>query len=148
MKALIPFRPFAQLSTLHTDDLFSRFFGEDKTTDPWFTGNLPAVETFMRGNELVIRADLPGVDPKDVELSIEGDRLILRAERKTEQAKGGKEDQYTSNEVRYGRFERMLTLPQGVDPESVKATYEHGVLEVTMQAPKDAMSKKVPITVH
>jgi HSP20 family protein len=147
MKALSPWQPFAQLSTLHSDidDLFTRFFGQEEA---WGTpyGHMPAVETFMRDNLIVVRADLPGVDPKNVELSIEGDRLIIRGERKIEK-KGG-EAESTLKEVRYGRFERMLTLPQGVDPESVKATYEHGVLEVTMQAPKGAMSKKVPITVH
>lgn len=148
MRALTPWRPFPALSTFHkeVDDLFARFFGEE---DRWLTRPLtvpvaPAVETFVRNGEFVVRADLPGIDPKNVELAVEGNRLTIKGERK--EVSEDKERYY--REVSFGRFERMLELPPGVDAESIKATYHEGVLEVTMKAPKELAHKKVPITVH
>jgi HSP20 family protein len=113
---------------------------------PLEMGMLPAVESFLRGEELVVRADLPGIDPKEVELAVEGDRLTIKGERKkVDEQKRGSE---LYREVSYGRFERTVALPAGVDPNTVKAAYHDGVLEITMKAPKEVVSKKVPITVH
>ena len=149
MRTVVPWRPATSLFPLHTefDDLFARFFGEEPWgVRPWETGLLPAVESFVRGDELVVRADLPGIDPKNVELAVEGDRLTIKGERKmVDEGKRGNE---FYREVSYGRFERTITLPTGVDAESIKAAYHDGVLEVTMKAPKGMATKKVPITVH
>lgn len=109
-------------------------------------GFMPAIESFLRGEELVVRADLPGIDPKKVELSVEGDCLTIKGERRL--VDEGKRSGGYYREVSYGRFERAVRLPAGVDGESIKAAYHDGVLEVTMKAPKGLVSKKVPITVH
>jgi HSP20 family protein len=148
MRALAPWRPFGELSTLHheIDDLFSRFFGEEEGRWPFAMGTAPTVESFLRGNELVVRADLPGIDPKEVELAVEGDRLTIKGERKKIDEKKRANEFY--REVSYGCFERTVALPAGVDPDTVKAAYHDGVLEITMKAPKDFVSKKVPISVH
>ncbi len=150
MRALAPWRPFRELTTLHRDidDLFHSFFG---TEEEWFptTGAFPAmpsVESYVRNGELIVRADLPGIDPKEVELAVEGHRFMLRGERKAKEER--KEKDYVYREVSYGRFERAVELPEGVDTDSIKATYHDGVLEVTMKAPKELVAKKVPITVH
>jgi len=129
------------------DELFRRFF----TDEEWprtagVYGTVPAVESFVRDGELVMRADLPGIDPKKVELAMEGHHLILKGEREAKEER--KEKDYLYREVSYGRFERAIELPEGVDTESIKATYHDGVLEVTMKAPKEMVAKKVPITVH
>ena len=150
MRALVPWRPFGELSTLHRDidDLFSRFFGEEEGwwTRPFEAGVAPAVESFLRGDELVVRADLPGIDPKNLELAVEGTRLTIKGERKKVEEEKRANEFY--REVSYGRFERSVALPDGVDPDTVKAAYHDGVLEITMKAPKDFVAKKVPITVH
>ena len=152
MRALAPWRPFRELSTLHRDidDLFKRFFGpEEEWLPTWGAAafpSLPKVESFVRNGELIVRADLPGINPKEVELAVEGHRLMLRGERKTKEER--KEKNYRYREVAYGRFERAVELPEGVDTDSIKATYHDGVLEVTMKAPKELAGKKVPITVH
>jgi len=149
MRALMPWRPFRELTTLHKDfdDLLGRFFGDEEGMPTrWPEMTLPKIESFRRDDELVVRADLPGVDPKKVELAIERDHLVIRGEREAKEER--KEKDYHYREVSYGRFERVIELPAGVDAESVKATYHDGVLEVTMKAPKDAAPKKVPITVH
>lgn len=150
MRALTPWKPFGELSSLHRDidDLFARFFGEEERgwLRPFEMDSAPAVESFLRGDELVVRADLPGIDPKNVELAVEGDRLIIKGERKkVDEQKRGNE---FYREVSYGRFERIVALPAGVDPDKVKAEYHDGVLEITMKAPKGVASKKVQITVH
>jgi HSP20 family protein len=149
MRALAPWKPFRELSTLHDDidELFSRFFGEEEWLPTWRRGTtLPAIEGFVRNGELVVRADLPGIDPKKVELAIEGHRLVMRGEREAKEER--KEKDYMYREVSYGRFERAIDLPEGVDADSIKATYHDGVLEVTMKAPRELAAKKVPITVH
>lgn len=150
MRMLAPWRPATSLATLHDemDSLFAHFFGDEERwwARPWDTGMMPAVESFVRGEELVVRADLPGIDPKNVELAVEGNRLTIKGERKV--VDEGKRGDMWHREVSYGRFERTLMLPGGVDADSVKATYHDGVLEVTMKAPKGLTAKKVPITVH
>jgi HSP20 family protein len=152
MRALTPWRPFRELSTLHheIDDIFRNFFAEEEwLPTPWRSpafSTLPMAESFVRDGELVIRADLPGIDPKEVELAVEGHRLMIRGERKAKEER--KEKDYFYREVAYGRFERALDLPEGVDTDSIKATYHDGVLEITMKAPKEMAAKKVPIMVH
>lgn len=149
MRALAPWRPFRELSTLHDeiDDLFSRFFGGE---EEWFPtswrGLAVPIESFVHEGELVVRADLPGIDPKKVELAVEGRRLLLRGERHEKEEHKGRD--YVHREVTYGRFERAIELPEGVDADSIKATYHDGVLEISMKAPKGMAAKKVPITVH
>jgi HSP20 family protein len=149
MRALTPWRPLRQLSSLHDeiDRMFTEFFGPDDRwlVRPFETTFVPAVESFVKDDKLVVRADLPGIDPKDVELAVEGDRLSIRGERK--EVKEEKDQEYFHREVTAGRFERILVLPGSVDRESVKATYHDGVLEVTMSAPKGMVQKKVPIEV-
>jgi HSP20 family protein len=149
MRALTPWKPLQQLSSLHDeiDRMFTEFFGRDDRwlVRPFETTFVPPVETFVKDNKLVVRADLPGIDPKDVELSVEGDRLSIRGERK--EVKEEKDKEYFHREVNSGRFERILALPGNVDPESVKATYHDGVLEITMSAPAGMVTKKVPIEI-
>ncbi len=151
MRALAPWKPFRELSTLHheIDDLFTRFFGgepEEWFSTTWRGFGVPHIDSYVREGELIVRADLPGINPKEVELAVEGHRLMLRGERKAKEER--KEKDYMYQEVAYGRFERAVDLPEGVDTDSIKATYHDGVLEIRMKAPKEMVAKKVPITVH
>jgi HSP20 family protein len=149
MRSLTPWKTSPQLSGLHEeiDDLFERFFGGDLGTRRTWPGSgrfAPAIESFLKEDKLVVRADLPGIDPKEVDVQVEGDRLTIRGERR--QVHEDKNRSY--REVTYGRFERTVRLPSGVDPDTVKATYTDGVLEIAMDAPKSLTSKKVEIAVH
>ena len=144
MRALTPSR---QLRGFYgeLDDVFERFLGTELgRRAPNGTPFVPAIESFLRDDKLVVRADLPGIDPKQVDLQVEADRLTIRGERKAtrEDANRG------YREVTYGRFERTVQLPSGIDPDTIKATYKDGVLEVTMDTPKSLVSKKVDIAVH
>lgn len=99
------------------------------------------VEEYVEDDRRVIRADIPGVDPtKDIELTVEGGVLKLRAERREEQ-----HDEHRT-EIHYGKFERVLTLPRGTKPEDVKADYADGVLTVSIPAAGLTETHSIPIT--
>ena len=150
MRSLLQWNPYQDLTNWHRDidDLFRRFFEEDnKQTNAAATSNwLPAIEVFERVGHYVIRADVPGIDPKEVELSIVNDSLILRGERKNPNEV--KEKGYHYSETSYGKFERRLAIPKGVDPEKISAKFENGVLEISVPMPEAATARKVPIEVE
>ena len=114
--------------------------------EPWLRWGYPAVESFRRDDEIVLRAELPGVDPKDLDMTVVDNQLVIRGEKREEHRKDDTE--VLLREVSYGRFERSFTLPRGVKAEQVNATFVNGVLEVTLPAQglEDA-GKHVPIQI-
>jgi HSP20 family protein len=107
---------------------------------------MPAIESRVEGDNVVVKADLPGIDPKEVTISVVGNELRIEGERKKEEKK--EEKDYFYQEVSYGKFARAIALPEGVDADKIKANYKNGVLEITMPAPKQLASKKVQIEVQ
>jgi HSP20 family protein len=111
----------------------------------WF-GNVPMqpeirVEEFQEDERRIVRADLPGVDPdKDIVVTVDEGRLRLHGERRAEE-----HDRYRT-EIRYGSFDRVLTLPAGTKPEDVTAEYADGVLTVSMPAATPVVPKQIPVT--
>jgi HSP20 family protein len=104
------------------------------------------VEEFMEGDTLVIRAELPGIDPaKDLELTIDDGVLYIRAERRQETKVEDKQG-YRS-ELRYGAFTRSLPLPTGVLSEDVTASYTAGILEVRVPVKDKKAVTKIPISI-
>jgi HSP20 family protein len=111
------------------------------TSSPWrsegrFADALwaPQVETFRRDNNLVVRADLPGLNKDNVNIEVEDDLLLISGERNDENK--DERDDYYRSERTYGRFFRAIQLPEGVDADKIEATFKDGVLEVTVPAPK------------
>lgn len=104
------------------------------------------VEEYREDGTLVIRADLPGIDPdKDVQMTVTDGVLHLRAERREE--KETAERDYRRTEIRYGAFSRTLPLPPGAAEDDVKASYKDGVLEVRVPVkPELAAPKSIPVT--
>jgi HSP20 family protein len=132
------------------ENMFDRFFVERlpslwEMERPLWRGEgwIPAVESRMENGNMIVKADLPGVDPKDVSISVTGNQLTIAGERKHEEKK--EEKDYFYQEVQYGKFSRTMTLPDGVDADKIKANYKDGVLQVTMPAPKALASKKIQI---
>jgi HSP20 family protein len=140
-----------ELETLrqHMDDLFEHlsersFRPGERERSVWGTEALvPAMESHVDKDTLIIKADLPGIDPKEVSISVMGNQLTIEGERKREEKK--EEKDYFSRELAYGKFSRTITLPEGVDADKVKANYKNGVLEITMPAPKQTAGKKIQI---
>ncbi len=138
--------PLGELTNIQddVDELFKTTLGH--FTPRFIKGEcIPAIESFMDGKELTFRADIPGIDPKDIDVSLSGNKITIKGERKdvTEKAEG---DVYLS-EVSYGSFSRTFTLPEGVKGDSVHATYDKGVLEVRMTAEELELPKKIDIKI-
>jgi HSP20 family protein len=124
-------------------------FGDviDWLETPWTVlrqaGHPMPVEDYVKDGYYVLRAELPGVDPeKDVEVSVAGDTLTIKAERREE--KGGKHH----SEFRYGMFSRTISLPAGTSEDHFDAVYGHGILEVTVRLEEKEAGKpnrKIPV---
>ena len=115
--------------SLLDDDLWS-----DRGVPALNTVWTPQVETFRRGNNLVIRADIPGVDKDDVHVEIEHDVLTISGERREEHEEN--RDGYYRSECRYGQFYRAIQLPEGTNADHCEASFKDGVLELTLPAPR------------
>jgi HSP20 family protein len=143
-----PFRSLSrELNTLHRemDEMFRRTFGV--TTEPGLERGAfitPVVNTYTKGDTYFVEAELPGVSKSDLDVSVEGNTLTLRGERK--QSRETREEDYFIRESQYGSFIRRLTLPEGVNTEKIHASYEDGVLRISMPVEKKlAAGRKVLI---
>lgn len=140
--------PLRELRTLQRelDDMFTRVFGRHERWLPALLReeeHFPAIDFVRKNDTLVIRAELPGIDPKDVDISVTGNQLRIRGEKKAEQ-KYGDED-YFMHEIGLGEFERTMTLPEGVNTEEIHASYVKGILEITMPAKEVPKPKRIEI---
>jgi HSP20 family protein len=112
----------------------------------WRTrGWAPDIDVFDRDNNIVVRADLPGVKREDVDVSIEENVLTIRGSRKEETEV--KAEDYYRMERAFGEFSRSMPVPQGIRPEDIQATFKDGVLEVAVPKPAEAQRKQVKVEV-
>lgn len=114
---------------------------EPSTVRPWS----PAVDIFETENNLVLKADVPDVELKDIDIQLENGTLTIKGERKFEQSK--KDGGYHRVERSYGSFARYFTLPDTVDSEKVAADYKNGVLTVTLPKKEVAKPKQIKVEV-
>lgn len=113
----------------------------------WEMGRwVPKVETYKKNGHYVIKADLPGVEAKDIHVNVEGGCLTIRGERKME--KEIKKKSLKGREIFYGTFQRSLPIPEGLKVDGVKAKYHDGVLEITAPLEKSLPSKEIKIDVQ
>ncbi len=142
--SLVRYSPFADSETFPTglrvfQDTMNRLFAEPNGR-PW----VPPVDIKETENELIFKADIPGLDMKDIDVKMENGTLTLRGERKFEAKKD--EGGWHRVERSYGTFERVFTLPDTVNPEGVKADYKDGTL--TINLPKKELAKPRQIKVE
>jgi HSP20 family protein len=109
---------------------------------------MPQVEMREEGGKLHVCADLPGLKKEDVKLSLEGDQLIMQGERQSSREEGQQGSGYYHSERSYGSFYRSIPLPEGVNPQTAKADFKDGVLDVTFDAPRQPQqqSRKIDIS--
>ena len=136
--------PFEELRSMQheMEGLFDRFLGGEMPRERralW----MPSVESYMKEGQLVFRAELPGVDVKDLDVSIADRELVIKGERKAE--KGAKDESYIYREIDYGSFERRFVLPEGIKTDELKAKFTGGILEITMPAPAISKARKIEI---
>ncbi len=144
--AIIRWDPYRDLLTLR--ERMNRLF-EDMVTNRGEERDLvasswaPSVDIFETENEVVLTAEVPGIDEKDIEIKVEDNSLTIRGERKFE--KETKEENYHRIERSYGSFFRSFTLPSTVDQDKVEAQYENGVLKIQMPKKAEVKPRKVRI---
>jgi len=123
-------------------EAFSPVTGEGEvSTRTW----APPVDIYENGDNLVLKAELPGFNPDDVEIRVEDNTLYLKGERKFE--KDVKEQSYHRVERSYGTFTRTFSLPNSIDADKVAANYKDGVLTLTMPKKEEAKPKTIKINV-
>ncbi len=128
------------------NDLFNRFFENWDVPLPLSESAwMPAVDVIEQEDSISVRAELPGIRPEDLDISIQGSTLTICGEKKEEREE--KEENYRRMERRYGNFRRLIALPADVDPESTEATYRDGVLNVTVCKTEQAKPRKVKVNV-
>jgi HSP20 family protein len=144
---LVKWNPYAELERT-VNGLFDQPLGLRPMWDDRNTEALawqPQVNVYEDKDHLSIEAQLPGIDLNDVELSVKEQTLQLRGERKTETEKS--KDGYHFREAQYGKFSRSFSLPNTVNPDEAKATYEKGVLTITMPKQEKAKPRTIQIEV-
>jgi len=145
MNSISRWDPFRNVSTLQdqVNRLFESSF-QGKADNTELTTWAPAVDIYETENELVLKADLPDIDEKDLDVRVENNMLTIRGERKFEEKV--KEDNYLRIERSYGSFSRSFSLPTTINSEAIKAQYTNGVL--TVELPKRAESKPKQVKVN
>jgi len=149
MRTLIPWRranggPF-NLMRREVDDMFRRFFAEPVeemsglTVHEW----APSVDVEESEKEVLVKADLPGVDPKDVEISVTEGALVLKGEKKEERE--DKKKNYHRVERFVGKFYREIPLPAGADAEKITAASTKGVITITIPKKPELVAKKIAV---
>jgi len=142
---IVRWEPLRELGTLQTEmnRLFNTAFdspaGHGGTLRRW----MPPMDLLETGDQFVLRAGLPGMSEEDVNIELEDSTLTVSGERKAEHEQEG--EGYYRVERAFGSFQRSLTLPKGVDPESVTAGFDRGVLEVRIPKPEERKPRRIHI---
>jgi HSP20 family protein len=143
---LMEWRPFREISRLRRemDRLWDDYFGAGRRgLRPLQAEFAPAVDIKETDTEIVVKAEVPGIDAKDINISVAGDVLTIKGEKKSEREE--KEENYHLVERSYGSFSRSLGLPAAVDLDKVEAKYEKGVLTITCPKKEAAKPKAIEI---
>lgn len=141
-----PFRDLMEIQR-NLDDLFRRTWAAwepvaASARPEW----VPALDVVQKEDELVVRAELPGVDPEHLEVTIEDNTLTIKGERREElQVEKGN---WLRRELKYGSFARSLALPTEVDTEKMKATYRNGVLEISVPYQPKGKPRRITIDIE
>ena len=135
--SLSHYDPLASLRAV--ESAFSRLLTEPQTNRPW----APAVDIYETENELVVKADLPDVEGKDIDVRVENQTLTIAGERKFETASSDKG--YHRIERSYGNFVRSFAVPNAFDTDKINAAYNNGVLTVTLTKKETAKPRQIKI---
>ena len=149
--SIVRWEPFREMVTIQDrmrrifEEAFRANRGAGSEEDYALAAWAPAVDIFEQDGNIVLKAELPGIDPKDVDVRVENNVLTLRGERKLDS--DVKKEGYHRVERAYGTFGRSFTLPTVIDTEKIKAEYKDGVLRVALPKREEAKAKQISITV-
>jgi HSP20 family protein len=149
MKSLIPWkRRYRDMIPFRKDkeDLSDRFFGMPMpfgrslfSDESWY----PSVDVIERKKEIIVKAEIPGVDRKNIDISLDGRLLTIKGEKKHEKEESG--EHYHRMESSFGYYQRTLELPAEVDSSDVDAAYKNGILKIKLKKVKEAETKTIKI---
>ena len=145
---LVRWNPIRDIFSLrnHTNRVFGDFYfptNREEGDLPMWNWN-PVVDVYDNDDNIVLKAEIPGIDKKDIEIDVKGRVLTLKGERSSDNEV--KEDNYYRRERCFGKFERAFNLPVNVELDKIKANYKDGVLEIEIPKPEEKKPKQ--ITVH
>jgi HSP20 family protein len=145
---IVRWDPFQELSliTNRMNRLFQGTYGQGSTEENLTTASfVPPVDIYEDEQNITLKIEVPGIEQKDIDVRLENNTLTVRGERKFE--KEEKEENFHRVERRYGSFYRAFTLPSTVDPDSVRADYDNGVLKVALAKKAEAKPKQIKVNV-
>jgi HSP20 family protein len=120
---------------------------EDMARRAWDTSLTPRVDMYEEDNQVIVKAELPDIAKKDIEIKLEDDVLTIKAEKKEETEEGEKGTTHYTRERRFGQYVRRMTLPGKVNAENVTATLKKGVLEIKLPRAEEPEAKQIEIKV-
>jgi HSP20 family protein len=128
------------------DSMYDRFFEPDFLPSTLFGKGKwgPKLDVSEGRKDIIVKAEIPGIEAKDLDVSIDGRRLNIRGEKKQEQTE--EEETYYSVESSYGYFNRTIELPAEVDPNKVDASYKKGILKIKLRKTKSSETKRITLT--
>lgn len=143
--SLIRYEPWSLVNRLHSDldRIFGREYSDNDDSHGAVSDWMPAVDVHENKDSFVLRADLPGVDPKDIDITMENGVLTLRGRRESESTK--EERGYRRVERMSGEFYRRFTLPDVADPQSISARTNNGVLTVTIAKRPEVQPRRIEV---
>ncbi len=145
---LIPWRPLREMEEM--ERRFEDIFGRSLIPEMWrrlqTEGRAwtPAIEVFEKEDKYVVKAELPGTKQEDLDISVTGDTLTIRGEKKAETEV--KDENYICRESSYGSFHRSIGLPSNIDSQKIEASFEDGVLEISLPKAVEVKAKKVSVS--
>lgn len=145
---LMPWKPFRKEMEpfrREMERLWDRFFGETWLSRPFAEAWQPSADIIETETGIVVKADLPGLDASDIDVSISEDVLTIKGEKRKEEEKTG--ERYHSVERYYGSFQRSFRLPSSVQMDKAEATFEKGVLTISLPKTEEARKKEIKIQV-
>lgn len=143
MAEITIWRPFQELRK-EVDRLFQEFFGKSYFPERWEGIEwVPSIDVSETEDEIIVKADIPGVKPEDIEINLVDNVLTIKGEKKRE--KEEKKENFYRVERYYGTFMRSIQIPSEVDVEKIKAQYKDGVLKVTLPKKPESKGKTIKI---
>ncbi len=143
---LVQWRPFREVSRLRSemDRLWDEYFGSGRRAlQPLEEAWMPAVDISETSDKITVKAEIPGMEAKDIDISMVGDTLTIKGEKKAEREE--KDENFHLVERTYGSFSRSMKLPAAVDADKVEATYKNGVLTVVLPKKEEVKPKTIEI---
>jgi HSP20 family protein len=145
LREITPFRDFERMRR-DMDRMWDSFFERGTLRGEEGREWLPSLDVAETKNEIVVKAEVPGLDPKDIDISLSDGLLTIKGEKKQEREE--KEENYHLVERSYGSFTRSIRLPNEVQSDKIKASYKNGVLKVVLPKSEEAKKKEVKIKVE